>query len=201
MARTFFNKRNIPVSGRSGKPQVSFKLFGQWDEAIRIISRLSPAIKEASLKAQMKICREIAKRVKGHIKNQDLNWQPLSSEYASRKAAAGLSGNILEAYGNYYNAIQAWQVSNQHFAFVGVKKGMYTRNISGRRSKYDIASIAAIHELSQGRIIPKRPLWNPTIAEMGGSMGLKNAYTEHLINNLRMKGIPISDVRKIIFKR
>jgi|SRR5882757_5157995 len=190
MARTFFNRINTPTN-KKGQQQIKFKLFGQWDKTISVVTQLSPAIKRASLKAQLKICQDIAKRVRKHIKNQDLNWQPLTQEYETRKETAGLSGRTLEAYGNYYNNIQAWQVSNQNYAYVGVKKGIYTRNISGRRSKYDIATIAAIHELSSGHIIPKRALWNPTIAEMGGAPGLKKEFVKHLIGNLRAKGIPV----------
>lgn len=190
MARTFLNKTNVAL-GQGFIPRVEFKLFGQWDETIRILNKLSPRIKECSLIAQMKICKEICKRVKGHIKNQDLSWQPLSVNYAKRKSDHGLDGGILNAYGNYYNNVEAWQKSNQHFAFVGVKKGKYTRGINGKRSKLDIATIAAVHEFSSGRRIPRRPLWNPTIAEMGGAPGLKKLYVKHLVGSLRVRGIPV----------
>lgn len=191
MARTFFNKTNVPRRAGNGRYQLTFKLFGQWEETISVLNKLGPSIKQGSIKAQMKICQDIAKRVKKHIKLQDLDWQPLSEEYAKRKDEAGLSGNILEAYENYYNNIDVWTVGTQGYVFVGVKKGIYTRGLSGRRSKYDIATIAAIHELSQGRKIPRRPLWNPTIAELGGAPGLKAAFVGHLVGILRVKGIPV----------
>lgn len=190
MARTFFNKTNVPLN-QGFIPRIEFKLFGQWDETIRVLNKLSPAIKECSLIAQMKICKEICKRVKKHLKQQDLNWEPLSHEYSKRKSEAGLEGGTLIAYGNYYNNIEAWQKGNQHIAFVGVKKGIHTRGLNGKRSRIDVATIAAIHEFSSGRRIPRRPLWNPTIAEMGGAPGLKKMFVKHLVGSLRVRGIPV----------
>jgi len=190
MARTFFNKTNVALN-QGFIPRIQFKLFGQWDETVKTLNRLSPTIKECSLIAQMKICTLIAKKVKAHLKNQDLNWQPLNPDYAKRKNEAGLGTETLVAYHQYYNNIQAWQVGNQHIAYVGVKKGIYTRNLQGKRSKLDVASIAAVHEFSNGTKIPRRPLWNPTIAEIGGAPGLKQMFVKHLVGSLRVRGIPV----------
>lgn len=190
MARTFLNKTNVALN-QGFIPRVEFKLFGQWDETIRVLNKLSPTVKQCSLIAQMKICLQICKMVKNHLKNQDLNWEPLSGEYAKRKEEAGLEGGTLIAYGAYYNNITAWQKGSQHFAFVGVKKGIYTKNLQGKRSRLDIATIAAVHEFSSGRRVPKRPLWNPTITEIGGAPGLKKLYVKHLVGSLRVRGIPV----------
>lgn len=190
MARTFLNKTNVALN-QGFIPRVEFKLFGQWDETIRVLNKLSPTVKQCSLIAQMKICLQICKMVKNHLKNQDLNWEPLSGEYAKRKEEAGLEGGTLIAYGAYYNNITAWQKGSQHFAFVGVKRGIYTKNLQGKRSRLDIATIAAVHEFSSGRRVPKRPLWNPTIAEIGGAPGLKKLYVKHLVGSLRVRGIPV----------
>lgn len=43
------------------------------------------------------ICREFIKRVKKHIKKQDLNWPPLSTEYYQYKLSNNLSLNTWEA--------------------------------------------------------------------------------------------------------
>lgn len=196
MARTFFNKTNVPLN-QGFIPRIEFKLFGQWDETIRILNKLSPTVKECSLIAQMKICQDICKRVKNHLKNQDLNWEPLSEKYREAKTNAGLGGETLIAYGQYYNNIEAWQKGNQHLAFVGVKKGIYTRRLSGKRSRLDVATIAAIHEFSNGIKLPRRPLWNPTIREMGGAPGIKKAYVKHLVGSLRVRGIPVKQFQNI----
>ena len=171
--------------------------MGNWEETIRVINKMDPLIKECSIKAQLKICEEIKRIVKRHLKLQDLNWRPLSSAYEQRKEHQGVDGGILIAYSNYYNNIEAWTKGNQHLAFVGVKKGIYTRTISGKRSHIDVATIAAAHEFATGRRLPKRPLWNPTIAEIGGTKGIKAMYVKHLVGMLRVRGIPVKQFQKI----
>lgn len=201
MPRSFFNKTNTPLN-QGFIPKVNFKLFGQWDQAIKTLNKLSPAVKECSLIAQMKVCQAICKRVKDHLKKQDLDWQPLSEDYLARKSEYGFSGLILWAYGNYYNNIQAWQVGNQHIAYVGVKKGVYTKDLKGKRSRLDIATIAAVHEFSNGKKIPRRPLWNPSIREMGGSKGISIDFIGYLRKELRNRGIPVRDIKySNIFKK
>lgn len=192
MARTFWNKTNTPLN-QGFIPGIKFKLFGQWDETIRVLNKLSPAIKESSLIAQMKVCQDICKRVKNHLRKQDLNWEPLSENYLKRKEEYGFSSLILWAYGNYYNNIQAWQIGNQHFAYVGVKKGIYTKTLSGKRSRLDIATIAGVHEFSNGIKVPRRPLWNPTIREMDGTKGIQKLFVGFLRKELRARGIPVKD--------
>jgi len=196
MARTFLNKLNVPLN-QGFIPRLQFKLFGQWDETIRTLNKLSPTVKECSLIAQTKICNEICKKVKGHLKNQDLNWEPLTDKYMKRKEEEGLSGDILMAWGNYYNNIQVWTVGNQHFVYVGVKRGIYTKDVRGKRSRIDVATIAMVHEFSSGIKLPRRPLWNPTIAEMGGALGLKKLYVKHLVGSLRVRGIPVKSFMNI----
>lgn len=190
MARTFFNKLNVPLN-QGFIPRVQFKLFGDWAETIKVLNKLSPTIKDCSLIAQMKICQDVAKRVKAHLKNQDLAWQPLAHRTTMKKSQANLDSGTLIAYGTYYNNIKAWQIGNQHMAYVGVKRGIYTKDTRGKRSRIDVATIAAVHEFSSGRHIPRRPLWNPTIAEMGGAPGLKKLYVKHLVGSLRVRGVPV----------
>lgn len=190
MPGTFFNRKNVDLN-QGYIPRIEFKLFGRWDETIRVIQKLSPSVKEGSLVAQTKICQEICKRIKNHLKNQDLNWEPLSEAYEKRKEEEGLDSGTLIAYGNYYNNIKVWRKGAEHFVYVGVKKGMYTRDLRGKRSRLDIATIAAVHEFSSGIRVPRRPLWNPTIREMGGAPGLKKLYVKHLVGVLRSRGIPV----------
>lgn len=190
MPGTFYNKKTIDLE--SGIPRIKFQLFGRWEDSIRMINSLSPAIKKSSVLAQLKICQLIAKKVKNHLKYQDLDWEPLSEDYEIRKQRAGMDGRILMSNQTYYNNIEAWTISNRHLAFVGVKKGMYTRELSGARSRLDVATIAGIHEFATGGgRIPRRPLWNPTINEIGGASGIKKLYIGHLAQALRMNNIPV----------
>lgn len=199
MARTFLNKNNIPGANSYSdfNSRIEFALFGDWDKTIKTLQKLSPEIKKASIKAQKKVCELILKKVKGHLRSQDLNWAPLHPDYAERKAIGGLSYRTLMAYGNYYRSIEVWTKGSQHMVFVGVKKGIYTRKLNGGRSRLEVAQIAAIHEFSSGRKIPKRPLWNPTIAEIGGAKGIKKLYVGSLVHHLRIAGIPVKQFQNI----
>lgn len=192
MGRNFISPSKLPRRGDI--PKITFKLFGDWDGAIRSLNKLSPIIKECSLKAQLKLCKEIRDKVKAHLVNQDLGWPKLSKRYSQRKGQKGLDGRTLISYAEYYHSIQTWQVGNQHLTMVGVKSGIYTRTLSGRKSKLQVAQIAAIHEFSRGKRIPRRPLWNPTIREMGGVKGLKAMFIKHLFNNMRRNGVQISKI-------
>lgn len=191
-----FSKTKV-ATGSTGRPHLEISLFGDWAKVIKTLQRLSPDIKDASIKAQTKVAKEICKRVKAHLRNQDLSWEELSETYAAKKSEAGLDGRTLMAYKTYYDAIQTWTKGNQHMVFVGVKKGIYGRNLEGKRTKLEVAAYAAIHEFSSGRRIPKRPLWNPTIKELGGAKGIKKMYLGSLLAHLRLKGIPITEYRNL----
>lgn len=191
MAREFLNKGNIPRGGGQ-LPKINFELFGDWDRTMGVIKNMGPAVKDSSVKAQIKVGKEILKKVKGHLRSQDLGWQALSDHYVRRKSSAGFDTRILVGYGSYYRNLEVWQSGNRHLVFIGVRRGIYTQETSGKKSKIDIATIAGIHEFSSGKRIPKRPLWNPSIAQMGGAKGIKTMYINSFIWHLRAKGIPVT---------
>lgn len=179
--------------------RLQIKLFGDWDKTVRILNRLGPDIKKASLDAQMKLCQEVKHNVLGHLMNQDLGWASLNRHYSRKKGRKELDSRTLIAYGIYYHAIDAWTVGNQHLAMVGVRTGIYTRKMNGKRNPLEVARIALIHEFSRGNKIPRRPLWNPTIREMGGAKGFKKIYNHHLVNLLRRRGVPIKVLNNKLF--
>lgn len=191
MGKSFIRKSDLPQMRMQIKP------IGNWSKVIRTFQTLGPAIKRASIKAQLKVCNEILRKVKGHLRNQDLGWKKLSPGYSARKHELGLDPRTLIAYGNYYHAIEVWQVGSRHMVFVGVKKGKYTSTISGKRSKLDIATIATVHEFSRGKRFPKRPLWNPTVQEIGGPQGIKKMYINSLRYWLRREGLPADTINKL----
>jgi len=173
--------------------RIKVELFGQWDEAIRVMQRLDPEIKEASVKAQMQIMEQVKKAVKAHLRNQDIPEmvsKPYNAKYAEAKVDAGRDSRFLLSWGTYYRSIEVWRTGNFHFAYVGVRNGIKTRALSGKAARLDVARIAYIHETG-GKKVPRRPLWNPTIKEMGGANGFKEAFVEYLHKNLRKKKIPI----------
>lgn len=198
MGNTFLNKNSFPLNQKETIPSMRFKLFGRWAEAIRLTQTMGPKVKIASIYAQRKVCKDIEARVKKHLVNQDLGWKRLSPDTAYYKNKEGLDSRTLIAYGNYYHAIETWISGTSHFMYVGVKKGKYTYNYKTRkRSRLDLSKIATIHEFSTGRRLPKRPLWNPTIREVGGAQGIKGDYIKHLLGKARSMGLPIKEIKKI----
>lgn len=189
--RTFFN-RAVPKTYPGVIPQISFKLFGQWDEAMTLLKNIGPKVKASSIKAQLKIGKDIVTKVRAHIRNQDLGWPELDPKYAMRKMKAGLSDEMLMAYNTYHDNISIWTSGNNKLISIGVRKGIYTRELNGRRSKLDVATIAAIHEFSSGRRSKRRPLWNPTIMEMGGAKGIKTMFLNSLVYHLKVSGINVT---------
>lgn len=191
-------KGSLPTNGTGGRIRVEIKPVGNWEQTIRVIQKMGPAIKAVSIDAQTKVAKEILKKVRGHLRDQDLKWRPLNPLYAKQKASRGLDSRTLIAHGSYYHALEIWKSTwNGHMVFVGVKKGKYGTSLSGKKSKLDISTIAAIHEFSSGRKIPRRPLWNPTLKEMGGQKGLKELYMNYLLSGLKRKGIPVTRIRKL----
>lgn len=177
---------------------MTFSLTGEWDKALKIFKNIGPAVKVASLYAQRKIAEDAKKRVLGHLINQDLGWKALSSKYLQEKAKTAADTRMLMAYHRYYSSIEVWQNTSQQVVYVGVKRGKYTYSVwDHRRSRIDIAQIAAIHEFSKGRKIPRRPLWNPSIAEMGGEKGIKDKFVKHLVGKLRVMGIPVKQFQTL----
>lgn len=190
MARNFFND-NAGLG-------IHFKPIGQWEQTVRTMQKMRYTIKAASLNAQIRLCKEIAKRVKGHLRNQDLPWRHLTPNYLRKKTAKGWDERMLIGSQTYYDSIKVITKGNQHLAYVGVPKGIYGPKLSGKgRNKLEVAQIAAIHEFSQNAK-RRRPLWNPTIREMGGAKGIKQIYTDFLFKELRRKGFPVNKINSII---
>lgn len=183
MPQTIFSKA---LSG----PKINFQLFGNWEEAIRVLNKLDPAIKAASLAAQEDVLKKIEKAVKRHLRNQDLPWKPLNADYRRRKSSGGLSSDILIAWRKYYDNIEVWKQGSRHFAFMGIRKGIYTKSVDGKKSRLDVATIAFINEVGGGKV-PARPLWGPTIREFGGARGIRDAFVVSLHKKLRARGIPV----------
>jgi len=181
-----------------GNPGLTLQLkpIGKWAEAIRTFQRLDPAIKRASLAAQIAVCEEIAKQVKGHLRKQDLGWRALSPSYLAAKQAKGWDGRILLATHTYYDNITTFVKGTQHIAFVGVKRGIYGKKLDGKKNKLEVAVIATIHEFSNNAK-RRRPLWNPTIRKMGSSKGIKALYLKFLTRELKKQRIPLDVINQL----
>lgn len=183
-------KFNVP-SGPANLPRIKFQLMGDWDKAMSVVARLGPNIKQSSIKAQLRVAKEIGKRVRQHLRDQDLGWKELSPKYEKKKGKAGLNTKTLMAYNTYYDNIETWTEGNRHLICIGVRRGIYTKSLTGKKSKLDVATIAGIHEFASGRRVPRRPLWNPTLTMMGGQAGIRKMYINTLVYHLRLAGVPV----------
>jgi hypothetical protein len=135
------------------------KKFGDWDKVESLVRNLDTMLKNANHQALQKITKEAEKRVKDHIDNQDLSWEPLSASYQNNKVRKGLSNSVLIATQDFRNAIT--RIITSDTGFVGIPKGK--RNREGE----ELEMIAAVHEFgSEKRNIPKRELWQPTSQEV-----------------------------------
>jgi len=133
-----------------------FEKFGEWDKANDMFNRFDERIAVGRKRAISKSVLFAEGTAKKHLRNQDLNWQPLKSETVERKERKGLSNKILIATSDYFQSITSFADSNQGFA--GVRKRVKNRNGD------PITTIAMAHEFgSTKNNIPARPLWRPTL--------------------------------------
>lgn len=131
---------------------------GDWRKAKRVLNGLPISLKAAATEGQKVAAEKLVKIVVGHIKKQDLGWAPLS------ESGARNDDRIMIDSGTYLRSIQAWKSSTAYMA--GVPKGIY--NPRGNR----VADYAVYNEFGYGPG-PARPLWGPSIREMGGSKGIQ----------------------------
>jgi hypothetical protein len=166
---------------------INFKLTGNWNDAIAKLSGLDVNIKAACLKAQIVVGKKVVEKVKGHLRRQDLGWPRLNTKYKRRKIKKGLDPRTLISTRTYLDNIDMWSRKNGWHLFVGVKKGVFSRNANGKKNRIDVATIASYHEFARTKK-RKRPLWNPTFQELGGSRGIRKIYLNEIERNLRGKG-------------
>lgn len=91
------------------------------------------------------------------LQSQSYDWAPLNPEYKRRKEKKGLSGKILIATGDYYNAIK-YEITSDA-VWVGVPNKIH------KPSGLNYNILARVHEFgSETMKIPARPLWRPALS-------------------------------------
>lgn len=153
-------------------PAIVVEPFGNWQEVEARIAGLPRAIKASAVWGQRKAAEKLVKIVKGHIDNQDLGWTPLKRPE--------LSGDprILVDYGTYRDNIKTWQ--KNYTRYVGVKKDVI--NHRGER----VWMVAALHEFMSYHGGPYRPLWGPSVEELGGSKGIAGIIEQAISRKLNL---------------
>lgn len=157
---------------------INLRLTGNWIGARNGLASLPLILHSSSMWGQRKAAEKLVKIVKGHINNQDLNWAPLSSSTNSGDP------RILVDTQAYLNSIKAWR---QNYVYnVGVPLSAYNhRGIS-------ISEIATRHEYGFG--VPQRPLWIPSVQELGGPKGVAKIVSRAIFNKilkLRSQGFKV----------
>lgn len=157
---------------------VNIRAVGDWRGANAMFRNFSRDIKRAFKSSQENVAKKLLRKVKGHLKKQDLGWVPLSQKTIDRKGHA----IALIDSGAYYRSIKFWQVS--YTVYVGVRRGVL--NSDGN----EIARIAVWQEYGT-RYIPARPLWRPSIEEIGGPVGMRNDVQRSMYWKLRKMGYKV----------
>jgi hypothetical protein len=157
-------------------PYIRFKFFGDWVGYTNKIRNLSPDLYASMLYGQRKAATRLAAVVVGHLKNQDIpGWEPKMNPSAS-----GDTRTLIDT-GTYLNNIRAWRDNFSYY--VGVKRGI--KSSSG----VEVARYAMIHEAkSYTTGGPYRPLWGPSVEEMGGAEGMRDIVKAVIIKKLALRG-------------
>lgn len=121
---------------------------------------------------QVQAAKRLVKIVKGHITKQDLPWVQLSAE---TKAMKGHSDILLDTK-LYFESINYWWENK--ILKVGVKRGLHYD------SGVEISNVAALLEFGT-RKMPARPLWGPSIQEIGGKEGIQNIVADAIVRKLQ----------------
>ena len=160
-------------------PYIRISMVGDWRGEMRKMRRLAPDIYVSAMWGQEKAAKKLVKIVKDHLMNQDLKWTPLSARTIKRKK--GNTRMLLDSE-TYYNNIKAFRKGYIYYA--GVKRGVTQPN------GIETARVAAIHEFRSlaTKGSPRRPLWTPSIAEMGGAKGIRNIVAKAIARKLALRG-------------
>lgn len=155
---------------RSGRPPT---------QGFLTVFKQSSVLRAGDLNTAM--AKEIAKRVKSVIENQEFDWTPLSEKYAAWKEKKHLDPRIYVATKAYLNATGWWK--STHGVHVGVRP-----NVIHKPSGLPMTVLARIHEFGIG-VNPARPLWRTVVSQvLRDNKRWKHIYRTWVQNDLRKKG-------------
>jgi len=161
--------------------------IGNWEKVKTMLATLDATVLAGFRAGQLSAAKKLKRAIRRNIRENggSLHWVPLSEKYMEYKEELGFDPNrMLYMTGAYYWNITIWD--NGFNYFVGVKKGVHTRNFftGGSITLGQIASI--LEHGSAARNIPARPLWAPTFRQMGGANRIKGLILWHIRNHIRM---------------
>jgi hypothetical protein len=161
--------------------RLKIKPFGKWKRAELFTATLGPKITMAVMLAQRSHMRKLAQKVKDHIINQDLPWDPLAASTIARKG----HDEVYVDQGIYLDNIGVWSSGLTWYA--GIKRGVYYPDGS------EVAAVAHMLENGNGFKLPARPVWGPSVKELGGYVGIRAAVITSLL--ITLKATNLSDFK------
>lgn len=162
------------------RSSVKVSMLGNWPKAVKTFATLSPVVKRSIAMGQRKYARKLVAIVKGHIIQQDLGW---------KAASPSKRGSMLMIdTRDYYQSIRYWQKNYE--LHVGVPEHL----IHGR-SGQKLWKVATWNERGTKKI-PARPLWGPSIKELGGTKQVAIDVRDEIQKNLSILGLGVLEVKK-----
>jgi hypothetical protein len=170
------------------------KTVGDWSGVIKFFKDSGIEVRKKTMDAQWEICKKLKSILIRHIIANDLNWANLSPiTRANKKENKNMIYMDTELY---INSIQVWR--NGLNAQVGLKKGATYRRKSGSVS---LERVAMWMEYGTQKM-PARPLWAPSIEELGGKEGIRDFVVDAIFRRLKWlaKGKPIKITKRQVTK-
>lgn len=168
---------------------VQIRAFGDWNRAQEFIQNLSPALRASALWGQEKAVKKLVKIVKDHIQQgtvpPGVTWQPLSEKTTKRK---GHDKFYLDTK-DYFRTIGTWRENYTFYA--GVKRGFNNRN------GIEISKLALILEKGVEGRIPPRPLWGPSLEQLGGLQEMRAIVLRAIENKLNQTAAPEWQIKRL----
>lgn len=185
--------KNIrPISARSNKKinRILMKKVGDWDGTIDFLNDFDKNVRKAYTQSRNEIYKKLIKKVTGHILKQDLPWEPLSPHTTGRKHHNRIYEDTLTLLAN----IGVFGTGNNKY--VGIRRGVTYRR---KGQKVTAEQVARWMEFGTKRMVA-RPLWGPSVQEMGGAYGIRNKIAKDIYNELNKKPgafkITYQDIRR-----
>lgn len=170
------------------------KKVGDWRGVIQFFDKMGIEVKKKTIQAQFDICKKLRQKVVGHILAQDLQWATLSrSTQKNKRENKTLIYIDTELY---LNSIKVWKDGNG--AYVGIKKGTVYKRKTGA---VNLERVAIWMEYGTHKQ-PARPVWGPSMQELGGKEGIRDFVVDAIFRRLKWlaKGKPLKVTRKQINK-
>lgn len=153
--------------------KMTYQMVGPWKSSEDFVRQLPRNLRRKAMTAFESVARKYVSHVKRHLQANDIGLAAKKRPELSNDSRPLLDTHL------YLRNIKFWQ--EQYRIFVGVKKGIYYSDDSGRK---EVAAIASLHERG-GAKVPKRPVWAITHKQdMGGNAGVRKMIRDKLAAKL-----------------